>query len=199
MEDAGQQSAGPAVGATTREAAAFAERLERYAGEARERAARTLAPRELHRAVRALSSLYVERRDKGRLAERAVEGAGKRAAFALFYSPLHFLTVRQIVEQLGAHRPAAPLIIDLGCGTGAAGAAWAISGGGAAVFGVDVNRWVLEELRFNLRCLGLRGRTKQINLAHYHLPSRCEAIILAYTLNEVLNPRVMRLGVRFQF
>ena len=43
---------------------------------------------EVSRALRALSSTYVERRQK--LAEgAALSGTGKRAAFALFYGPLH--------------------------------------------------------------------------------------------------------------
>src|SRR6266705_5974217 len=75
-------------------------------------------------ALRALSSAYVERR--GRLAAgAALDGAGKRAAFALFYGPLHYLLLRDIVGALpGATRPL-PRFADLGCGTGAAGAAWA--------------------------------------------------------------------------
>src|SRR5688572_32288957 len=35
---------------------------------------------------------------------RALDTAGKRAAFALFYAPLHFLTVRHVVSALGADR-----------------------------------------------------------------------------------------------
>ena len=47
---------------------------------------------EVSRSLRALSSAYVERRT--RLTEgAALAGAGKRAAFALFYGPLHFLLV----------------------------------------------------------------------------------------------------------
>ena len=78
---------------------------------------------EVSRALRALSSAYVERRRVLRDGA-ALSGRGKRAAFALFYGPLHFLTVRHIVEQrsLGG---ALGWMIDLGCGTGAAGAAWA--------------------------------------------------------------------------
>src|SRR5512135_1759049 len=74
---------------------------------------------EVSRALRALSSAYVERR--GRLAEgAALEGAGKRAAFALFYGPLHFLLVREVVRALGASDPAPARVVDLGCGTGVA-------------------------------------------------------------------------------
>src|SRR5215208_4662224 len=57
---------------------------------------------ELTRALRALSSCYVERRDK-LTSGAALDGAGKRAAFALFYGPLHFLTVSAVVRALLAH------------------------------------------------------------------------------------------------
>src|SRR5918994_547687 len=70
---------------------------------------------EVTRALRALSSAYVERRHK--VAGGATfDSRGKRAAFALFYAPLHFLTTRLIVEALAAHDPAPVSILDLGCG-----------------------------------------------------------------------------------
>ncbi|HEV3139091.1 MAG TPA: hypothetical protein VGY57_01175, partial [Vicinamibacterales bacterium] len=54
---------------------------------------------EVARALRALSSAYVERRatlPRG----SALSGEGKRAAFALFYGPLHYLLVTGIVRAL---------------------------------------------------------------------------------------------------
>ena len=56
---------------------------------------------EISRSLRALSSTYVERRHKLREGA-ALAGAGKRAAFALFYGPLHFLLIREIVRALPA-------------------------------------------------------------------------------------------------
>src|SRR5204863_8081427 len=80
---------------------------------------------EVRRAVQALSSLYVSRRE--RLDRNsALDGAGKRAAFAMFFGPLHFLLVREIVRALDARLPRVTAIRDLGCGSGVAGAAWAI-------------------------------------------------------------------------
>src|SRR6266704_3214955 len=80
--------------------------------------------REVSRSLRALSSTYVERR--ARLGEgAALTGAGKRAAFALFYGPLHFLLVRHIVGSVPELTQGNEAIVDLGCGTGASGAAWA--------------------------------------------------------------------------
>src|SRR3954451_17689637 len=78
---------------------------------------------ELTRALRALSSCYIERRDK-LAGGAALEGAGKRAAFALFYGPMHFLTISHIVRALPANEALA-VIHDVGCGTGVGGAAWA--------------------------------------------------------------------------
>src|SRR5665213_1682977 len=79
---------------------------------------------EVSRALRALSSTYVERR--GRIGDgAALSGAGKRAAFALFYGPLHYLLVRAIVDELPGAAAVRPTLVDLGCGTGAASVAWA--------------------------------------------------------------------------
>ena len=139
----------------------------------------------MSRALRALSSTYVERRR--RLTERsALAGAGKRAAFALFYGPLHFITVREAVKALGAHRPPPARILDLGCGTGAAGAAWAVSAGGTPfVEGVDRSAWALEEARFTLAALRLSGVTARRRLEEARLPRRRGAVVAAYTVNEL--------------
>src|SRR5207253_7563046 len=52
---------------------------------------------EVRRAVQALSSRYIERR--GRLDRHSpLDGAGKRAAVAMVFAPLHFLLVRHIVR-----------------------------------------------------------------------------------------------------
>ncbi len=64
-----------------------------------ERHLENLTQSEVTRALRALSSCYVERRDK--LASGgALDGAGKRAAFALFYGPQHYVLTRAIVASL---------------------------------------------------------------------------------------------------
>src|SRR5256885_13711566 len=79
---------------------------------------------EVSRALRALSATYVERRQK--IGEgAALAGAGKRAAFALFYGPLHFLLIEHVVGQIADAARGIATIVDLGCGTGASGAAWA--------------------------------------------------------------------------
>jgi hypothetical protein len=151
--------------------------------EARHLAALTFA--EVRRALQALSSLYVERRDRlGRGA--ALEGAGKRAAFALFYGPLHFLTVREIVLALGAADPPPKRVVDLGCGTAAAGAAVAAAAGGRpAVSGIDGSGWAV----------GLTGAVRRGNLVEAPMGGAGEAIVAAYAVNELGDePRAELLG-----
>jgi len=134
---------------------------------------------EVSRALRALSSTYVERR--GKIAEgAALSGAGKRAAFALFYGPLHFLLVRHIANQLmGAERPR--LVVDLGCGTGAAGAA--ISA--ARVIGVDKSSWAIAEAARTYQQFGLQGKTRQGDAAGFSLPRPPAFVVAAFTMNEL--------------
>ena len=138
---------------------------------------------EVRRALQALSSLYVERRE--RMAEGAVfDGAGKRAAFALYYGPMHFLLVREIVRGLGARAPRR--ILDLGCGTGTAGAAWALEcEPPARVEGVDRSGWAVAEARWTFARLGLDGRATRADAATVPLPKPPAGILAAFTVNEL--------------
>lgn len=104
-----------------------------------------------------------------------MDSAGKRAAFAAFFAPLHFFTTRAIVEALGVRSagglrastdtPALETIVDLGCGTGVAGAAWAL---GCArppgIHGVDEHPWAVDESSWTWRQLGLSGRATRADL-----------------------------------
>ena len=139
----------------------------------------------MRRALQALSSLYVERR--GKIAGGgALCGAGKRAAFALFYGPVHFLTVRSVVRELEAARPAPDHILDLGCGTGAAGAAWALqAGAGCEIVGIDRSEWALGEARWTWRTLKVRGRAVMGDLSRARMPGRGGAVLAAWVLNEL--------------
>ena len=142
---------------------------------------------ELTRALRALSSCYVERRGKV-TAGAALDGAGKRAAFALFYGPLHFLTTTLVVRALGADRWPIDQILDLGAGTGAAGAAWALANDARpAIEGIDRNAWAVQEANRAYRELGVRGsaRVGDITRVTPHRRSSGSAILLAYAVNEL--------------
>jgi Methyltransferase domain len=137
------------------------------------------------RALRALSSTYVERRST--IAEgSALAGRGKRAAFALFYAPLHFLLVHHIVRALPDEARQVRALVDLGCGTGAAGAAWASACARApAIVGVDRHSWALAEAADTYRAFGLSARTRREDVAAVRLPKDPVGVLAAFTLNEL--------------
>jgi hypothetical protein len=146
---------------------------------------RDLTFSEVARALRALSSIYVERRR--RLAcGGALTGRGKRAAFALFYGPIHHLIVRGVVEGLPMAAEPRATILDLGCGTGAAGAAWAgACARSPAVLGVDRHPWALSEARHTYDEFGLAARVRRVDLGEFALPRQPLSLVAAFTLNEL--------------
>jgi hypothetical protein len=159
------------------------ERFDRWVGALETRHLADLTFPEVSRALRALSSTYVERRH--RLAHgAALAGAGKRAAFALFYGPLHYLLVREIVRALPGATASASTLVDLGCGTGAAGAAWAsVCDGPPQIIGIDRHPWALAEASETYRAFGLSARTRRVDVATARLPRA--AILAAFTVNEI--------------
>jgi hypothetical protein len=142
---------------------------------------------EAARAIRALSARYVEKRSSpGR--GGTLDGAGKRAAFALFYAPLHLLTVRHVVQELETPRVGA--VVDLGCGTGAAGCGWAlaqIAAGHPAprIRGIDRHPWAVEEARRTYADLELPGIATRGQIVHARFPEPPAGIVAAYTINEL--------------
>src|SRR5438552_4173688 len=139
---------------------------------------------EVRRAVQALSSLYVERRERIDTGA-AFAGAGKRAAFAMYFGPLHFILVREVVRALEARIPANATILDLGCGTGVAGAAWALeSEPRPKVIGVDRVSWALQECKWTYEQLGIRGTVKNAELGILRIPADT-AVIAAFSINEL--------------
>ena len=142
---------------------------------------------EVSRALRALSSCYVERRTK--LAQGgALDSAGKRAAFALFYGPLHFFVTREIVRAIEGSALVAQ-ILDLGCGTGAAGAAWALERGRCTINGVDRHPWAAAEANWTYRTLGLTGHAAQGTIDRAPIRGRRgHAVLAAYAVNELSDP-----------
>lgn len=152
---------------------------------------------ELLKAIRALSARYVERR-AGLPARSPLDSAGKRAAFAVFYGPMHFLTAREIVSRSDLAPRRVRTIVDLGCGTGAAGAAWAVSQGGRPELrGVDRDSWAVEEANWTWRTMGLRGRARRggiveaatdLSRSARKSGARDMGVVLGWTVNELDAP-----------
>ena len=158
---------------------------------------------EVTRALRALSSAYVERRkqthtqDSGQQVLGALDSAGKRAAFALFYAPLHFLAVAEVIRARSGTAPPPATIIDFGCGTGAAGAAWALATQPAPrVIGLDRHPWAVDEARWTYAQLGVRGHARQGDVTRAPALGRGDAIVVAYVLNELPEAARVRLETR---
>ncbi len=140
---------------------------------------------EARRALAALSAIYTQKRDK--LAKgAALDGRGKRAAFAFFYGPLHFMLVQEIVSELGLAASNAPAdIVDVGCGTGVGGAAWAtLIDPKPRVHGVDVDPWAVAEARWTYDCFGLTAQTAKGTADATRFPDG-SGIIAAYAVNEL--------------
>ncbi len=137
------------------------------------------------RALRALSSAYVERRESALADHKALDGAGKRAAFALYYGPLHFLLVQHIIREIGvAFDPG--VVVDLGCGTGVAGAAIATSQSPhLGVVGFDTHPWTLDEARFTYKAFGLKSDVRRAHAAKTRFPSDTSVIVAAFVVNEL--------------
>jgi SAM-dependent methyltransferase len=146
---------------------------------------------EVTRALRALSSAYVERRRQtstktgAQQVLGALDSAGKRAAFAMFYAPLHFIAVTEVIRARGGKTPP-ETIIDLGCGSGAAGAAWALASQPApTVVGIDRHPWAIAEAQWTYQQLGVRGRARQGDVTRMPTPRRGDGVLAAYVLNEL--------------
>jgi hypothetical protein len=139
------------------------------------------------RALRSLSSCYVERR--GKLATGApLETAGKRAAFALYYGEVHFVITSEIVRTIRSN--GIETIHDFGCGTGVGSAAWALRAAGPpAISAIDRSGWAVDEANWLYRRFDLRGRARRGDLSRAALPRRPffkgDALLFAYSLNEL--------------
>jgi len=137
------------------------------------------------RALRALSSAYVERRESALADHKALDGAGKRAAFALYYGPLHFLLVQHIVREIGVTFDPG-VVVDLGCGTGVAGAAIAtLQSPPLGVMGFDTHPWTLDEARFTYRTFGLKADVRRVHAAKTRFPADTSVIVAAFVVNEL--------------
>jgi hypothetical protein len=77
-------------------------------------------------------------------------------------------------------------VLDIGCGTGAAGAAWATGGNPAArISGIDRNRWAVDEARWTYRALGIPGSARIGDLRRLPTLGPRDGVLAAYVLNEL--------------
>jgi hypothetical protein len=156
----------------------------RWLGALEQRHLTALNFQEVRRSVQALSHLYVERRN--RIDNGGVfDGAGKRAAFATFFAPLHFLLVREIVRALNAASLGTREILDLGCGTGIAGAAWALEmNPSPRITAVDRNPWAVREAKWTCTAMGLHAVMDLKDVDTYQI-ERKTGIVAAFAINEL--------------
>jgi SAM-dependent methyltransferase len=139
-------------------------RVDAWLADVVARHTRELRSAEFLKAVRALSVRYVERRADLPI-RAAADTAGKRAAFAGFFAPLHFVIAQRVLQRLDAGGVDVHDILDLGCGTGVTSAAWALALRQHVVIrGVDRQAWAIDEARWNWQRLGLEGRGRGADL-----------------------------------
>jgi SAM-dependent methyltransferase len=161
------------------------ELVERWLAGLEQRHLADLTLSETARALRALSSCYVERRSKLASGD-ALGSRGKRAAFALFYGPMHLFVTRAIVRALPSALDSVENILDLGCGTGAAGAAWALEAGARHITGYDRHPWAIAEANATYRHFHVDGRATHKDIARASTRGGRETgILAAYAVNEL--------------
>ncbi|MFN8587877.1 MAG: methyltransferase [Candidatus Eisenbacteria bacterium] len=144
----------------------------------------TLTFPEVRRALEALSAVYVQRRDRLH-AGADLETAGKRAAFALFYGPLHFLVAEHVARELALADAGVSRVLDLGCGTGVVGIAAALACGGVAFEGVDRNRWAVAEARWNAEQFALAAQARPGDLLRARPAAAGTLVTLGWAVNEL--------------
>lgn len=154
-----------------------------------------LTHQEIARALKALTRDYVQRR--ARLRGQALAGRGKRAAFSLYYGVRHFVVVREALVALGVSRDGPSQIVDMGCGTGVAGAAWGLHAGGEpAIAGVDLDPDCLREAALTLKALNLQGSAIRCHVSKYRWPKPPIGVVAAFTADELDLPDRERLWRR---
>lgn len=164
------------------------ERVEAWTRALHEQWASDLRFAELRKGAQALSNVYVHRRERGRLARRAVDGRGKRAAFACYYGVVHALLVAELVGPGGPLGLPGPVdVVDLGCGSGAVGVGLAAGGVPIRrVEGVDLVQDNLVLARWSYRWWGLRARVRRGRLPGVLPGGRSgELLALGWCVNEL--------------
>jgi ubiquinone/menaquinone biosynthesis C-methylase UbiE len=93
--------------------------------------------------------------------------------------------IQHIVRELGVtFEPG--VVVDVGCGTGVAGAAIATSQSPPlGVMGFDVHPWTLDEARFTYRTFALKSDVRRVHAAKTRIPSDTSVIVAAFVVNEL--------------
>ena len=159
--------------------------LERWLERLESRHLADLTFSEVSRALRALSSAYVERRQTAIPAGKVLDSSGKRAAFALYYGPVHFVAAMRILEALEVPRDRGQPILDVGCGTGAIGAAVAAWIGARRVHGIDVHPWALDEARATYASFALDAVVTRTSVTRLRRPASPSFVVAGYVANEL--------------
>ncbi|HCH61689.1 MAG TPA: hypothetical protein DFR83_02715 [Deltaproteobacteria bacterium] len=158
--------------------------VSQWVDAAHARWARGLEFRELRRGAQAVSDVYVHKRKAGGLAERAVDGRGKRAAFVVYFGGLHLLLVQDWMS--GQAPPTVDRILDVGCGPGVVGAAAARWCGGVRLHASDRVGRHLEVAAWTARQLGVKARTSKATLPTVLESARPSSLVtLGWVLNEL--------------
>ena len=76
-------------------------------------------------------------------------------------------------------------ILDLGCGTGIAGAAWALEmNPHPRITGIDRNSWAIREAKWTYGAFNLRAAVRSEDLSTFKI-GKNTAVIAAFTINEL--------------
>ena len=134
------------------------EDVHRWVEAAHKQWASALTFKELRKGVQAVSDLYVHKRARGGLSKRAIDGRGKRAAFAVYYGGLHLLLVQSWTHLRPP--PGTVDVADVGCGSGVVGAGIARWAGASQLMASDIRGDHLQVAAWTARRLGLRARTR---------------------------------------
>lgn len=160
------------------------DRFRRWSAFLERRFGNELTFTEIRRAIRALSDLYVHRRTRLPRGD-AFDGRGKRAAYALYFAPLHACALAAAVREHDVPFPKRARWLDLGCGTGAASIGLWIAGlRPARLSGIDRSGWAIEAFAEAGRALRLDVRPRRGRVEDMAWP-RTDAIVAGWALNEL--------------